>query len=232
MSSNSAPTPSVQTADHPETQTRRQKSAGSVFLFTALLWGFVVTAGLWWLSGYQNTPGTALGSPRNWPANSRIQPARDEYTLVMLAHPHCPCTRASIGELAKIMTNAQGRMRAYVLFIQPAGSTPDWATTDLWESASQIPGVYAVKDQDALEARHFNAATSGQTIVYDPQGQLVFSGGITASRGHFGDNAGESSIISIVNAQAPIQTETSVFGCPLFNSQSDCQVKIDENKHH
>jgi hypothetical protein len=46
---------------------------------------------------------------------------------------------------------------------------------------------------------------------------LLFSGGITASRGHAGGNAGESAIVALVNHQTPAQTETLVFGCALAN---------------
>jgi hypothetical protein len=87
-------------------------------------------------------------------------------------------------------------------------------------------------DSGGIEARLFNGATSGQTVLYNNQGQLLFSGGITASRSHFGDNAGQASIVAIVNAEAPEKTETSVFGCPLFNPESECKVTNDEaNKH-
>ena len=51
----------------------------------------------------------------------------------MLTHPHCPCSRASIGELARLMAQAQGRVTAYVLFIKPAGSPEDWENSDLWQ---------------------------------------------------------------------------------------------------
>ena len=38
------------------------------------------------------------------------------------------------------------------------------------------------------------AITSGQTLLYDTKGHLVFSGGITGGRGHEGDNTGRESI--------------------------------------
>src|SRR4029453_15748046 len=98
--------------------------------------------------------------PRIWPADSRIVQAKDRATLVVLAHPHCPCTRASIGELASIMTHSQGHVTAYVLFLKPAGFSEDWEKTDLWRSAASIPGVTAVIDDGGVEARRFNAATS------------------------------------------------------------------------
>lgn len=201
-----------------------------VILVLVISWLSVVGVGLWLLWGYENTPGISAESPGQWPAASQIQLAPDQPTLVMLAHPHCPCTRASIGELASIMAHSQGRLSAYVLFLKPADFSDAWEETDLWQSASNIPGVKVVLDGDGREARLFHAATSGQTVLYDVQGRLIFSGGITSARGHFGDNEGQASIISLVNAKAPSRTEASVFGCPLFDPQSECRTSKDERK--
>lgn len=200
-------------------------------IITAVGWLSAVCLGLGLLGGYENAPGVAAASPRLWPMQSRIQPARDHATLVMLAHPHCPCTRASIGELASIMAHGQGRLTAYVLFLKPDGFGDRWEQTELWQNASRIPGVTVILDGDGAEAHLFHAATSGQTVLYDAQGRLLFSGGITGSRGHSGDNAGRSAIISLVNAGLPDRTETFVFGCPLFNPNSECRVSVDE-KHN
>ncbi|MGB7922630.1 MAG: hypothetical protein WCF57_05240 [Pyrinomonadaceae bacterium] len=201
-----------------------------------VIWGCAVSTGLWILWGYENRPGVSAQAPAVWPADSRIQRARERATLVMLAHPHCPCTRASIGELASLMAHTQGRVTAYVLFLKPEGFSEDWEKTDLWQSASRIPGVSAVIDDGGVEARRFHAATSGQTILYDAEGRLMFSGGITASRGHAGDNAGRSSIVALAGgdgaAAEQAETETFVFGCPLFDKESECQKPGHETDEH
>lgn len=192
----------------------------------------VISFGLWVLLGYENTPGKAAEAPHHWPADSKIQPARDHPTLVILAHPHCPCTRATIGELAAIMAHSQGRLTAYVLFVKPAGFPDDWDKSDLWQSAGSIPGVSVVIDDEGAEAVRFHAATSGQSLLYDAGGSLLFSGGITASRGHYGDNAGQSAIVSFVNSGAAERTESVVFGCPLFDPESECRMPKNEKHKH
>jgi len=206
------------------------KRARVIVFLSVATWLSLVGGGLWWLLGYENTPGLAAAPPAQWPVNSKIRPAPDQATLVILAHPHCPCTRASLGELASIMAHCQGRLTAYVLFLRPEGFAPGWEQTDLWTSASTIPGVKVILDDDGREARLFHAATSGQAVLYDSQGRLLFSGGITASRGHAGDNAGSSAIISLVHSGVPGSTETSVFGCPLFDPQSECRVSKDDER--
>lgn len=199
-----------------------------ILLTSTVLWLFAVSSGLWVLWSYANTPGAGARPPQRWPADSQIQRAPDRATLVMLVHPQCPCSRASIGELAALMAQTRGRVTAYVLFLKPPGFSKDWEKTDLWQSAASIPGVNVITDDGGAEAQRFHAATSGQTVLYDASGRLLFGGGITGSRGHPGDNAGRSAIVSLVNTGVAERTETVVFGCPLFDKNSECRKSEDE----
>lgn len=185
------------------------------------LWLLIIGAGVGLLWNYESTPGAAAATPDRWPAASRIEPAADRATLVMLAHPHCPCTRASIGELARLMTQAQGRVTAYVLFVKPQGFSDGWVQSELWASAAAIPGVTPVLDDGGGEAGRFHAATSGQTVLYDAAGRLLFSGGITSARGHEGDNAGRAAIVSLLTSDEAEERGTPVYGCPLF-ARNEC----------
>jgi hypothetical protein len=199
-----------------------------------VLWVLLIGAGLGILWNYESTPGIAAATPDLWPAASRIEPAADRPTLVMLAHPHCPCTRASIGELARLMTQAQGRVAAYVLFVKPSGFPDGWVQSDLWASAAAIPGVMPVLDDGGVEAGLFRAETSGQTVLYDSAGNLLFSGGITSARGHAGDNAGRAAIVSLLTSAEAGGRDTPVFGCPLF-AQKECpagkEAGRDKDQH-
>jgi hypothetical protein len=198
------------------------------------LWLFMIAVGVGALWSYESTPGVAAAAPDLWPAASRIKHADDHATLVMLAHPHCPCTRASIGELARLMTQAQGRVTAYVLFVKPAGFSDEWVQSDLWASAAALPGVTPVLDDDGAEAELFRAETSGQTVLYDPSGNLLFSGGITSARGHAGDNAGRTAIVSLLTSEEAEERDTPVFGCPLF-ARKECpagkEVGHEKDQH-
>lgn len=88
--------------------------------------------------------------------------------------------------------------------------------SDLWRTAAAIPGVTLMHDDDGREARRFGSATSGQTLLYDGDGVLRFSGGITGSRAHAGDNAGRRSLVALLSGGQPDRAATGVFGCPLF----------------
>ncbi len=206
----------------------RTKKIRLIVLTGTLLWLSIVGIGLGAVWNYENTPGIAAKPPQQWPVESGIARKQDHATLVMLAHPHCPCTRAAIGELASIMAHCQGRLTAYVLFLKPPGLSDNWERTDLWQSAASIPGVNPVVDDGGIEASRFHATTSGQTLLYDANGNLLFSGGITSARGHAGDNAGESAIESLVDTGSANTDRSHVFGCPLFNPDSECRKGVYE----
>jgi hypothetical protein len=107
-----------------------------------------------------------------------------------------------------------------VVFIKPGGVAAEWEKTDLWQSAARIPDVTVLRDEHGLETQRFGAETSGQTFLYDADGQLLFSGGTTGSRGQAGDNAGRATILALLNRDVPERAASPVFGCPLF-AQAD-----------
>lgn len=186
---------------------------GLVLWLVAVGWG---SACLW---SYQSRPGTSAQAPPDWPAEARLRRAADGPTLVMLAHPRCPCTRASIEELARLMSLGRDRLLAYVLFYLPTGVEEGWERTDQWRSAERIPGVRVLPDQDGATARRFGAETSGQALLYDADGKLVFSGGITPSRGHGGDSLGRAIIAAALRGEPRQERTSPVFGCSLLGPE-------------
>jgi hypothetical protein len=179
-------------------------------------WLICIVAGLSLLAGHNTTSGVPGVAPQRWPSGSRISLHGQGHTLVMFAHPRCPCTRASLGELAKILARARGRVSTYVVFFTPSNATDNWDETDQWSAASTMPGVHVVRDIGGSEARLFQATTSGQTLLYDAAGRLQFSGGITIARGHSGDNPGQSSIESLLSNASSEPRATPVYGCPIL----------------
>jgi hypothetical protein len=155
-----------------------------------VVWLLAVGVGLGTMFHYQTAAGAPGRPPSVWPANSRIPRVAGLSTVVLVAHPQCPCTRASIGELALLMARLHGQATAIVVFVRFPGFPEKWEETDLWQSAQSIPGVSVLSDPDGREAALFQAEASGQTMLYGAEGKLQFSGGITGSRGHSGDNAG------------------------------------------
>ena len=191
------------------------ESGKRLWVVIGVVWLVAVAGGMRALWSYETTSGAASDPPANWPTQSRIPHTAGLPTILVMGHPKCPCTRATISELAVIMTRLHNRATAVVLFVRPPGTPDGWDDTDLRRSAAEIPGVAVMSDLDEVEADRFNAEVSGQTMLYDAGGKLLFSGGITASRGHAGDNAGRSSIVSFVTNGTAELNRTPVFGCAL-----------------
>jgi hypothetical protein len=190
------------------------------FLLTAVaLWVAAVSSGTLVLWRYSMTPGDPGSPPQHWPQASSIPLSGTGHTLVMLVHPHCSCSRASLAELAKVMTRTDFDARAWVLFLKPAGFGEDWEKTDLWRRAEEIPRVTVVLDEGGREAELFGARTSGQVLLFESTGQLVFAGGITPGRSHEGDNIGESRLISLATEGRADANHASVYGCGLMDPE-------------
>lgn len=187
-------------------------------LWTAasVAWLLVLGTSFMKLWGYEQAAGAPAQAPSHVATLQSSHP-----TLIMLIHPKCPCSRATIEELSKLMTECQGKLSAVVYMVRPDGVPEGWEKTDLWTSASKIPGVEVKLDPAGAQAAKFGAHTSGQALLYSPQGQLLFAGGITKSRGHMGDNAGRSAIVQLVmnenDHQSKTVGQTAVYGCPLFD---------------
>jgi hypothetical protein len=207
---------------------RFSRMRSGTVVVAGIIWLAVVTVGLALMARYENSPGTVRAVPESFPATGVLQREPGMFSLVMLLHPRCPCSRATIGELEKVMARCGGRVHALVLCFKPEGAADDWAQTDLWRSAAAIPGVKVRVDEGGREAACFGAETSGQALLFDTKGRLLFHGGITAGRGHAGDNAGSEAVLALVNGAAVRET-TAVFGCPI-QDRCDLQTAGREQK--
>jgi hypothetical protein len=189
----------------------------TICLAAVVLWMAGLCYGIGELWRYESQPGQEAIAPAAWPQSPQVALAGARYNLVLFIHPHCPCSRATIRELARLMAHAPDNLSARVLFVSPPGVAANWASTDLWRAAAAIPGVAVELDSNAKQAQRFGARTSGQALLYDTKGQLLFSGGITASRGHEGDNDGESAILELLAGATPRLRAAPVYGCALLD---------------
>ncbi len=196
------------------------KTSSIILTILGSLWILAIIVGTFVLMKYEYTPGIANIPGSQWPSDCQIPLSKDRPTLVMFAHPRCPCTRASIAELALLIAHCKIPPKAYVFFISPRSMPFEWEKTDLWRSAQNIAGVTVVSDINGIEARRFNSLTSGQTMIYNEKGKLVFSGGITGGRGQEGDNHGFNLAILALQAHSLKNQTTLVFGCPLISPNS------------
>lgn len=194
------------------------------------LWVLLSGAALFVMADYGNEPGESGLAPDVWPSSaaSGIVPTPGKPTVVLFAHPLCPCTRATLVELESLTNRLYGLFDLHVLFYEPgdtSGMPAVWAASDLKRMAAKLPGTQLHSDVDGELAEHFGAYTSGQVLLYGTDQRLRFAGGITPSRGHSGENPGRSTLISSImndtgiDPLAPVLNP--VFGCSLHEEGED-----------
>jgi hypothetical protein len=189
-------------------------------------WAIAAASGLFGLHVYSSTPSGEASPPAQWPESSALAPPADRLTIVMLAHPQCACTRASIGELAVAAAQARGRLDIRVVFL----ALPAFAVeSDLWESAVAIPDALVIADPDGAEIRKFGVTASGHVLAYHPDGRLAFSGGIVGARGHAGANSGREALVELARHGRSRTARFPVFGCALQDHAPGPRPAPDES---
>jgi hypothetical protein len=186
----------------------------AAIVLAGLTWAGTIAAAYQAVRRFETTPGFAADASSSWPARSTIPRGAGRWSLVMLVHPHCSCSRASIQELQAILEKAPHTLHASVLVYRPSEFPAGWERTDVYESASKLPRTNVIVDRDGREAAVFGGFTSGQTFLYDATGHLRFAGGITSLRGHAGLNRGRADIIQIASAGQG-SGKHPVFGCAI-----------------
>lgn len=188
-----------------------------------VLWACGVASGFWVLTEYEVRPAGLAAAPAEWPTASRIQRSAKGGTLLMFVHPHCPCSQASLVELAAILEQHEESVGVHLLFVRPDGVDANWTNTRLRRIAAQIPGAMAHDDARGDEAVLFAANTSGEVLFYDACGRLAFHGGVTAARGHYGASTSSELLSSLLEAKSIKRGEcTAVYGCPLGTYSKSC----------
>src|SRR5438876_12405718 len=87
-----------------------------LWIFLAAAWLTAIGAGLYALQRYEVDPSPAARPASCWPQTTALAKPATGYHLVLFAHPRCPCTRATVAELARLMAHCQGALTATVLF--------------------------------------------------------------------------------------------------------------------
>jgi len=156
-------------------------------------------------------------TPTPWAGDTQSRPASGfRYEIVMFVHPHCPCTRASLRELAGVVRESPD-ITVRVVFVLPVSSPAGWERGHTWDMANKFEFARVSCDVGGAEARLAGATTSGMVVVYDETGMVVFRGGMTRARGRDGENSGRQSITALLNGTPPLTRETPAFGCPLLD---------------
>lgn len=184
----------------------------------ALVWAATIGAAFNAIRRFETTPGQAAVTGPSWPKGSRVPRKAGEWSLVMLVHPHCSCSRASVQELQAVLEKSP-RVQPYVLVYRPTDFERAWERGAVLDAASRLRRARVMIDEDGREAKRFGGFTSGQTLLYDGEGRLRFAGGITSLRGHAGINSGRVDVIRIAKSQAGTGVHP-VFGCAIDKKEN------------
>lgn len=203
------------------------QSRALALVAAGLVWAIGIGLGMHrlWQYSYGSEPGAR--PPVVWPKEASVSPHGSLPTLLMFVHPRCPCTRASIEELARLMRFARERLAVTVCVFSPTELHDGWERTELWASAQAIPGVAMYRDRDAREAQRFQAVKSGTVLLYSPAGRLLFSGGITNGRGHEGDSVGRATILALLEGRPAPEDPVPAFGCPIYQPRASATCDPD-----
>ncbi|MEW4564188.1 hypothetical protein AB1K70_16740 [Bremerella sp. JC770] len=192
-------------------------------------WVILIGVSFTVLMTYHNMPGARSDHGTVWPANQSILLDTQRANLVVFIHPQCPCSVATLSELARIQSACGARLNTQVLFYSP--SDMQWEDTSKVRQALAIPDVQIANDVDGKLAELFGALTSGHSLLYSSDGRRVFSGGITPARGHEGENLGRNSVIRYVLEGKIGCDKTNVFGCPILEQPSEVAINSRGSDH-
>ena len=192
-----------------------------MFRVLIVAWATAIMTGSLFLGHFTASPGQASAVPVAWPEESTLEPAE----IVLFVHPNCPCSQATMRQLERVLARVPRLPKLLVVAYQPSSQSPEWYQTDLVRALEKLAGRPASVDVGGREARRFGATTSGHLLAFDSVGQLCFSGGITAGRGHEGDNPGQLALLDLIAGEAlPGPHRYPVYGCPLLPAESESDL--------
>src|SRR4051812_15409584 len=101
-----------------------------------VVWGLIVGSGLLLLGEYHARPSSAGAASGSWPAESRVHFDESRPNLLLFLHPRCPCSPASVAELADVVARGRGRFTPHVVVFQPSRPSEDWGRTRIEREAA------------------------------------------------------------------------------------------------
>ena len=192
----------------------RKVSSRYTWTLGIVIWLALIAAGYICLLRYNLSAGKATAAPRDIPAWLAAGSAVERPQLVIALHPHCSCSRATLNELAKILSRAPNTCDVIALTYVPENALGHWLETELVDKCRRLNGRIH-PDPEGKLAVSLGSLTSGGVLLYDAEGSLCYQGGLTAARGHEGDNLGARTVLNILRGGRQDPMSLPVFGCPL-----------------
>lgn len=150
---------------------------------------------------YETTAGAA-GSPQRLVSHGR--------EVVMVVHPECPCTGASVRALRKLLESASVPVKARLRIVAYGSSRGDIAKE---KYAMALPNAEAAWISAEEAKTKYGALTSGHVVAF-LNGNPVFHGGLTSGRGVESVSESQLRLRDFLAGKA-VDAVRPVFGCAL-----------------
>ena len=202
--------------DREESKLRTPTKSRVGLVCLILVWLLASGSGFVMMGAGAARPGGSGLTGKRWPSGTSISLDSQRPTLLIFLHPRCPCSRASLAELAKVEARCRGRFSNLAVLARPL-DFPDGQGRQPWEAdARAIASLRVIDDFGGRETERFGVETSGHVLLFEAGGRLLYGGGITSSRGHQGDNPGVEAVVALINGETGSRSFGPVFGCPLL----------------
>jgi hypothetical protein len=165
------------------------------------VWALAIGGSLATSMRYESTPGAAEKPGR---AAGKV------YEIVMVVHPDCPCTGASVSALRKLLGSASVPVKAHLRVV--AFAKPDHPVGEE-KYARALPNADAAWISPEEAKAKYGALTSGHVAAFF-NGNPVFSGGLTSGRGVESLSESQLRLRDFLSGK-PINAVRPVFGCAL-----------------
>src|SRR5688572_13274806 len=136
----------------------------TLFVIGLALWFAAAARGMKWMSDYSLTPGEAGAPAATWPAGATGR-GDGRHTLVVGLHPECPCSRATLAELDRVLLEAGDALEALVIFDDTNPAAPA-RNSALYRQATQLPRTRVTCVTTVSELQRFDFRSSGETRLY------------------------------------------------------------------
>jgi len=186
----------------------------------------IIAFGSWRLSDYSYRPCdqgdvvTNLSSATGIMNLPELIHSNDELPILILVyHPHCPCTASTVRNLERISSALSIHPHVVAFAYCPVGTSDSWIDSSITRQLVRM-GADVLVDRGGDYCSQLGTVTSGHILVYDDGMSLVFSGGITPGRGHEGTCPASSDLFQRVNGHSGETIQWPVYGCPIIDKEN------------
>jgi hypothetical protein len=189
-------------------------------IFASVTWLVLAVGGGVWLMAYEFTPGER--SAHRPTSRNELPFALENHrpTLIVVLHPQCPCSQATVSVLAELVEHCGQRLAVIVMLNRPKNADARWTENPLVDRLKQLEAVRLIPDDGGRVSQALGATTSGHAVLFATDGAVMFAGGLTPGRGAVGETSGQRAILGVVKGTAITPSESPTFGCPLCGCES------------